>query len=137
MTTTLTIQTTVDAPLEKVWECYTIPEHITQWNQASDDWHSPSAVNDLRVGGTFTYRMEARDGSEGFDFTGTYTDVQPQQHIAYRMDDDRTVDVTFSQQPEGVQVTVTFQTETMNPVELQRAGWQAILDNFQKYVETL
>ncbi len=137
MTTTLTIQTTVDAPLEKVWECYTIPGHITQWNHASDDWHSPSAINDLRIGGTFTYRMEAHDSSEGFDFTGTYTDIQPQQLIAYRMDDGRTVEVTFDQQPEGVQVTVTFQTETMNPVELQRAGWQAILDNFQKYVETL
>jgi uncharacterized protein YndB with AHSA1/START domain len=131
----ITIEATVEASVGKVWDMYTEPQHITQWNHASDDWHSPHAVNDLRVGGTFNFRMEAKDGSEGFDFEGVYTDVVPKEKIAYEMGDGRKVDVMFKDLGEMTQVTVTFDAETQNSLEVQRSGWQAILDNFKKYVD--
>lgn len=132
----VTIETTVRAPLEYVWTCWTEPTHITQWNAASDDWHSPVASNDLRVGGTFSYRMEARDQSVGFDFEGTYTEVTPHAHIVYILGDERIVDITFTETPDGVKVTETFDTEDENSVELQRTGWQAILNRFKQHTET-
>lgn len=131
----ITVRATIQAPLEKVWEYFTKPEHITEWNAASEDWHSPRAENDLRMGGNFSYRMEAKDGSEGFDFTGTYNEVVPHERIAYTMDDGRKAEVVFTAEGDGTQVTTTFDPETMNTPEMQRSGWQVILDNFKKHVE--
>jgi uncharacterized protein YndB with AHSA1/START domain len=131
----ITVETVVRAPIEKVWECWTDSKHVTQWNAASDDWHSPSATNDLRAGGEFHYRMAARDGSTGFDFNGTYSEVVPQERIAYAMEGGRKVLVTFAGTADGVKVTETFEMEHENPAEMQRAGWQAILDRFGKHAE--
>jgi uncharacterized protein YndB with AHSA1/START domain len=131
----ITIETYVQAPIEKVWSDFTNPDAIMVWNAASDDWHTTKAENDLRVGGTFSSRMEAKDGSAGFDFDGTYTAVVPQEHIAYVMSDGRTVEITFAAEQSGVRVTETFDPESENTHEIQRAGWQAILDSFKKYVE--
>lgn len=133
--TTITIAATVNAPVEKVWACWTSPEHITQWNHASDDWHTTSATNDLRVGGTFSSHMAAKDGSFGFDFGGVYDEVVLHQKIAYTLGDNRKVDITFSSNGNETEVVESFEAETENSVELQRGGWQAILDNFKKYVE--
>lgn len=133
--TSITIETTVNAPVEKVWERWTRPEHITKWNAASDDWHTPTATNDLRPGGTFTSRMEARDGSMGFDFGGTYDQVDQHRLISYTMGDGRRVSVTFDDRDGKTKVIETFDAETENSLEMQRAGWQAILDNFKKYTE--
>ncbi|MCB0530818.1 MAG: VOC family protein [Lewinellaceae bacterium] len=133
--TIITIQTTVAAPLEKVWDCWTKPEHVMHWNNASDDWHTPRAENDLRPGGTFSYRMEARDGSAGFDFGGTYSRVEAPQRIEYAIGDGRRVQVTFSETDAGTFVMESFEAETMHPVEMQRDGWQAILENFKRYAE--
>ena len=133
--TRVTVSTVVNKPLSHVWDRYTAPEHITQWNSASDDWHCPRAENDLRTGGRFSSRMEARDGSVGFDFGGTYSEVKPQEKFAYTMDDGRTCEVRFDREGNGTKVTVTFDAETENPVEMQRGGWQSILDNFRKYAE--
>jgi len=134
--TLVTIEATVNAPVEKVWELWNNPKHVTQWNHASDDWHSPSAENDLRVGGTFLYRMEAKDGSFGFDFGGSYDDVTPNKRLAYTIGDGRTVEVLFDGEGNSTQITSTFEAENQNPVEMQRGGWQAILDNFKKYAES-
>lgn len=137
MTTPITVQVLVAAPLEKVWQCWTDPASIVRWSFASDDWCSPSATNDLRVGGTFTTRMESKDGIVGFDFGGTYTAVEPNQRIDYIINgDDRKVVVTFSPEAGGVRVTEVFDPEFENPPEMQRAGWQAILENFKTYAET-
>ncbi len=133
--TTITIETLVTAPISKVWECWTEPADIMNWNAASDDWHAPRAENDLRVGGTFTCRMEAKDGSFGFDFGGTYADVVPQKHIAYTLGDGRKVDITFEEQGDQVHITEFFEAESTNPIEKQKDGWQSILNNFKKYVE--
>jgi uncharacterized protein YndB with AHSA1/START domain len=132
---TLTVRATVAAPVEKAWPCWTEPTHIIQWNSASPDWHTPRAENDLRVGGRFTSRMEARDGSMGFDFGGCYTIVEPHQTIAYTMDDGRKARIDFAPTPEGCAITESFEAEDMNPLEMQQAGWQAILDHFKRYVE--
>ncbi len=133
---TITVQTVVNAPVEKVWEFWTNPEHITKWNNASDDWHTPWAENDLRVSGKFTCRMEAKDGSSGFDFSGVYDEVKENEVIAYTMDDDRKVKVTFTKNNDNeTEIVETFEAEGTNPIEMQRSGWQAILDNFKKYVE--
>jgi uncharacterized protein YndB with AHSA1/START domain len=136
---TITIQATIKKDLKTVWDAWINPLHITKWNNASPDWHTPKAENDVRTGGTFTSRMEARDGSQGFDFGGTYTEVVPMQKIAYTMngDDARKVSVTFTETPEGVEVIEIFDPENENPLEMQRAGWQAILDNFKSYTEAL
>lgn len=130
----ITVATTVAAPVEAVWRAYTTPADIVRWNAASDDWHTTAATVDLRPGGAFSSRMEAKDGSAGFDFAGTYTEVVAHERIAYTFGD-RTAVVTFAPAPDGTTVTVTFDAETANPVELQREGWQAILDAFARYVE--
>ncbi|AEA45825.1 SRPBCC family protein [Fluviicola taffensis] len=132
----ITVENNVNAPLEKVWEYWNAPEHITQWNSASPDWHTPRSENDLRAGGKFTSRMEAKDGSFGFDFGGTYDEVIPHEKISYTMDDGRKTEITFIQEGSETKVIETFEAETQNPVEMQQGGWQAILDNFKKYVET-
>jgi uncharacterized protein YndB with AHSA1/START domain len=133
--TTITVKTTVNAPVEKVWTFWTLPEHITQWNNASDDWHTPSATNDLRSGGKFTCRMEAKDGSFGFDFWGIYDEVKTNELIAYTMGDGRKAKIVFTSQGNTTKVVETFEAETENTIELQRGGWQNILDNFKKYAE--
>lgn len=130
----ITVQTNVAAPIETVWRAYTTPEDIKQWNAASDDWHTTAATVDLRVGGAFSSRMEAKDGSEGFDFAGTYTKLVEHELIEYAFGD-RTAQVEFTPGPQGVEVRVTFDSEETHPVEVQRDGWQAILDNFARYVE--
>ncbi|MBP7670772.1 SRPBCC family protein [Candidatus Gracilibacteria bacterium] len=129
------IETVVQASLEKVWERYTKQEFMMEWNHASDDWHCPQAENDLRVGGRLNARMEAKDGSFGFDFGGTYSEVRPMEFLAYAMDDGRKVEVSFVADGESTKVVVDFDAETENPVEMQKAGWQAILDNFKKCAE--
>jgi len=130
------VETVVHADIAKVWDAWTTPEAVVQWNAASEDWHTVRAENDVSLGGRFSCRMEAKDGSEGFDFEGTYTEVVPQQRIAYVMDDGREVVVTFTEEEDGfVHVVEEFDPETQNSEELQRAGWQAILDNFKRYVE--
>lgn len=131
----ITVQAIVNAPMEKVWGYWNQPEHIINWAFASDDWEAPAAENDVRVGGTFKTVMAAKDKSAQFDFTGTYTAVEEHGLIEYIMEDGRKVKVEFVQTPEGVQVTETFDPEQENSEELQRAGWQAILDNFKSYVE--
>jgi uncharacterized protein YndB with AHSA1/START domain len=132
---TITIQVKINAPVEKVWKFYTQPEHIMKWNNASDNWHTPRAKNDLRVGGKFFSRMEAKDGSTGFDFKGIYNEVKTNECIAFSMSDDRKVTIKFESIPQGTKITITFDAEETNPVEMQKQGWQAILNNFKKYVE--
>ena len=130
----ITIETNVKSPIEQVWRAYTTPEDITQWNAASDDWHTTSATVDLRVGGAFSSRMEAKDGSMGFDFAGTYTKIVKHELIEYSFGD-RAAQVEFADSPKGVTVRVTFDSEPTHSIEQQREGWQAILDNFTRYVE--
>ena len=127
------VAVTVAAPLAEVWRAYTTPEDIMRWNAASDDWHTTAATVDLRVGGTFSSRMEAKDGSFGFDFAGEYTQIVPDELIAYRFGD-RTASVQFAEGAGGVTVTVTFDPETEHPIEMQRDGWQAILNSFGRHV---
>jgi uncharacterized protein YndB with AHSA1/START domain len=131
----ITVESTVKAPIAKVWDAYNNPADIKQWNNASDDWHTTQSSVDLREGGEFSSRMEAKDGSAGFDFAGVYTKVVPQKTVAYRMGDGREASVDFSERGGGVHVTVTFDAETQNSAELQRSGWQAILDSFARHVE--
>lgn len=133
--TTITVQTIVNAPVEIVWQYWTDPEHIVRWNNASADWHTPWAENDLRAGGKFTSRMEARDGSMGFDFEGVYDAVKIYEQIEYSIADGRKVKIVFKELDELTEVVETFEAESVNPIELQRAGWQSILDNFKKYTE--
>lgn len=129
----ITVETTVDAPMEKVWRAYNNPQDIMQWNAGSDDWHTTASSVDLRVGGAFSSRMEARDGSMGFDFAGTYTKIIPHELIAYSFGD-RMAQITFKESSQGVVVRVTFDSEPTNSIEQQRAGWQSILDNFKRYL---
>ncbi len=131
----ITIETLITTPIEKVWDFWNEPKHITQWNAASEDWHTPRASNDLRAGGKLSSRMEAKDGSFGFDFEGTYTEVVPHSIISYTLEDDRTVTITFSSKDDQTLVVESFDAEGTNFIEMQKAGWQAILDNFKKYVE--
>ncbi len=130
----ITVQSIVAAPLEKVWRAYTTPDDIKQWNAASEDWHTPSATVDLREGGVFSSRMEARDGSMGFDFAGTYTKIETHRLIEYDFGD-RHARVEFTPGEGGVRITVTFDAESEHPIDVQRDGWQSILDNFKRYVE--
>lgn len=132
----ITIAATVDAPVDKVWTCYTGPDHITGWNFASDDWCCPSAENDLRVGGVYKARMEAKDGSFGFDFEAVYDKVEPEALLSYALGDGRQVTVTFEPVDGATKVTTEFDAETQNPLEMQRDGWQAILNNFKTYTES-
>ena len=133
--TQITVESAIKAPVEKVWEIWTLPEHITKWNSASDDWHTPFAENDLRTGGKFSARMEAKDGSFGFDFGGVYDEVRLNEYIEYTLGDGRKVIVNFTPKGDETKVVETFDAEDTNPVEMQKGGWQAILDNFKKYVE--
>jgi uncharacterized protein YndB with AHSA1/START domain len=128
------VETTVQAPVEKVWEYWTEPSHITKWNTATEEWHTPYAENDLQVGGKFLSRMEAKDGSFGFDFGGVYDEVKINEGIAYTLEDGRKVAISFIRQGDETKVIETFDAENSNPIEMQEAGWQAILDNFKKYV---
>jgi len=131
----ITVQSTINASIDKVWNFWTLPEHITKWSFASPDWHTPFAENDLKEGGKFKSTMAAKDGSMSFDFEGEYTLVKQNEAIEYVMADGRKVEITFKETPNGVQVIESFDPETQNPEEMQREGWQAILDNFKSYTE--
>jgi uncharacterized protein YndB with AHSA1/START domain len=132
----LNVETTVAAPVEKVWEYWSKPEHITRWNNASDDWHTPHAENDMRVGGKFVSRMESKDGSMGFDFNGVYDEVKTNELIAYTIEGGRKVNISFSSNDNETKITESFEAETENSLQLQQDGWQSILDNFKKYTES-
>ena len=136
-TSAITIETTVNAPIEKVWKTWAEPEHITKWCQASDDWHAPNSENDLRTGGKFKTTMAAKDGSFSFDFGGTYTDVVDHKKIAYSLDDNRKVVIHFSSEGNTTKIVETFDPESVNSIDMQRDGWQAILNNFKKYTESI
>lgn len=135
MAKTITVETIVKAPLSKVWEYWNNASHITHWAFASDDWEAPRATNDLQVGGQLVVTMAAKDKSESFDLTGTYSAIEEYKLIEWDMSDGRHVKVEFTETPEGVQIKETFDAETENTEELQRSGWQAILDNFKKHTE--
>ncbi len=131
----ITIETTVNAPISRVWDCWTLLEHISQWAFASEGWGAAAKVNDLRVGGVFVTEMFASDGSTGFDFGGVYTAVDPHERIEYDLGDGRHVRILFSETPAGVRIVQSFDPEDENPRDYQQAGWQAILDNFRAYTE--
>ncbi len=133
----ISVKTKINVPLEKVWTLWTGPDHITKWNNASEDWYTPSAENDLKVGGKFQYRMEARDGSFGFDFGGAYDEVNENKLIAYTLGDGRKVKITFSSVGNETEIVETFEAEEINSMEIQRDGWQAILNNFRQYAESM
>ncbi len=133
---TISIEVLVKAEMAAVWHAWTTPEDINQWNAASDDWHTPKSRNDLKVGGTFCYRMEAKDGSAGFDFEGTYTKVVPNACIEYVLGDDRAVSITFEDTGDGIRLMETFEAEDIHTAEQQRDGWQSILENFARHVES-
>jgi uncharacterized protein YndB with AHSA1/START domain len=133
--TVITVQTTIHAPVEMVWEYWSKPEHITQWCSGSDDWHTPRAENDLRKGGKFSSRMEAKDGSMGFDFGGVYDEVRPLEYIEYTLGDGRKVTINFSAVGNETKLVEKFEAENTNPVEMQQTGWQHILNNFKRYTE--
>lgn len=137
MSEKISIQAEIAAATNKVWDAYTNPAHIVNWNFASDDWCCPSATNDLRVGGKYTARMEARDGSFGFDFESVYDEVKPEEKLVFTLTDGRQVNIHFNGQGNTTKVDITFDAETENPVDMQRDGWQAILNNFKKYTEQL
>ena len=133
---TITIQTTINAPIEKVWKCFTTPEDIVNWNNASDDWHTTSASNELYAGGKFNSRMEAKDGSFGFDFWGIYDEVINHEKLASTLGDGRKLETKFLPlNSKTTEIMESFEAEDENPIDMQRTGWQAILDNFKKYVE--
>ncbi|MEJ7611728.1 MAG: SRPBCC family protein [Ferruginibacter sp.] len=132
---TLTVTATIKATPENIWKFWTEPEHIVQWNNASDDWYTPRAENDLREGGRFVSRMESTDGTMGFDFSGTYLTIRENELIEYLTEDGRKVTVIFEDNGDGTTVTENFETENTNPEEMQQQGWQNILDNFKKYAE--
>jgi len=132
----ITVEATINAPVEKVWQAWNTPGDIVKWNTADPSWHCPSSENDLRVNNTFKNRMEAKDGSFGFDFEGIYNKVDHNKEIAYTMPDGRKVDTLFAEEGGKTKLTTTFDPETQNAPEFQKQGWQAILDNFVKYVES-
>lgn len=134
--TTITVETTVNVPAEKAWKIWTEPAHIMKWATATDEWHTPRAENDVRVGGKFLTRMEAKDGSMGFDFVGTYDNVRPNEYLSYSMEDGRRVEVIFSGQGKETTITEHFDAEDVNSHEMQKGGWQAMLDNFKRHAET-
>lgn len=131
----VTVGGLIYAPVEKIWEYWTEPKHIVKWCFASADWEAPKAENDLKVGGKFMTRMQAKEGSNGFDFNGVYTKVEKNKLIEYRIEGGRMVEIKFDVSPDGVMVTESFDIENENPAEMQRAGWQSIFDNFKRYVE--
>ncbi|RYG18594.1 MAG: polyketide cyclase [Chitinophagaceae bacterium] len=132
----ITIEATINAPVDKVWSYWNLPAHIMQWAFASEEWHCPAAENDLQVGGKFTTRMEAKDGSFGFEFGGIYDVVKTNEEIAYSLEDGRKVKITFIDLGNETKVIETFDPESQNPIEMQRGGWQAILNNFKKHAES-
>jgi len=134
--TEITVEAIVSGSVEKIWQCWTEPEHIMQWCNASDDWHAPNATNDIREGGKFSTRMEVKDGSFGFDFGGVYTTVIPFEKIEYVLGDSRKVSIDFLKQENEIKIIETFEAENQNPLDMQKAGWQAILDNFKKHTES-
>ncbi|MBC9812930.1 SRPBCC family protein [Crocinitomicaceae bacterium CZZ-1] len=134
-TTQLTVNAAIATDIQSVWEAWTQPKHITGWNFASDDWCCPNAENDLRTGGKYTARMEAKDGSFGFDFEAVYDEVLTHQKIVYTMADGRKSTTVFKSRGNTTEVSTTFDAETSNPIDMQQQGWQAILNNFKKYVE--
>jgi uncharacterized protein YndB with AHSA1/START domain len=134
--TKITIDAVIVADIQKVWDYYNSPEHITKWNHASDDWHCPKAENDMKIGGTYLARMEAKDGSFGFDFKAIYDEIIPMAKVAYTFEDERKVVTTFEKHGVKTKVTTVFDAEAMNPIDMQKAGWQAILNNFKRYTET-
>ena len=134
--TKITVEVIVQAPTAQVWEKWTAPQHIIKWNSPSEDWHTPTAENDLRTGGKFLSRMEAKDGSFGFDFWGIYDEVIPNERIAYTIGDGRKAEIIFSSTGDTTRITETFEAENENPVEMQQDGWQAILENFKSYAES-
>ena len=134
-TTKITVQAVVSADRKKVWDYYTNPDYITKWNFAIDTWHCPTASNDMRVGGKYQARMEAKDGSFGFDFEAIYNEIVYGEKFTYTMTDNRVVNTTFKELGDQTAVTITFDAESENPVEMQQQGWQSILDNFKKYTE--
>lgn len=136
-TDAIKIHTTVNAPREQVWKYWTEPEHIKNWNYASEDWHTPAVENDVRENGKFSWRMEAKDGSSGFDFVGIYTKIKKPENIKYTMDDGRKAELWFKEDGDATLVEETFEAEKENSRELQKNGWQAILNNFKKYVESI
>lgn len=131
----ITIEKNIKAPISRVWNYWTKPEHIIHWNFASDEWHCPRASNDLQTGGQLLWRMEAKDGSAGFDFTGIYEQIKENEWITYRMADGRKVEIRFTQINDEVRMSESFEAEGTNSDEMQRAGWLAILENFKKYTE--
>ena len=133
----VTVTVTINTNAKKAWEAYTLPQHITKWNFASDDWQCPSAENDLRAGGKYKARMEAKDGSFGFDFEAIYDEIIPLQKITYTMGDGRKATTTFVEQNNSTTVTTVFDAETENPVDMQQQGWQMILNNYAKHAQTL
>jgi uncharacterized protein YndB with AHSA1/START domain len=134
--TLITVETVVNAPIDTVWKKWTNPDDIVKWNNASDDWHTTRAENDLKVGGKFLSRMEAKDGSTGFDFGGTYNTVKPNEIIEYTADDNRKVQVHFFDGDDKTTIIEVFEAENKNPIEMQKSGWQSILNNFKKYTES-
>jgi len=132
---TITVETMVNSPIEKVWSCWSEPRHITKWCQASDDWHAPYADNDLRTGGKFKTTMAAKDGSFSFDFEGVYDNVEKYKVIEYKISDGRSVKIVFTPTDNSTKIIETFEAEDTHSIDMQRTGWQAILDNFKKYTE--
>jgi len=132
----ITIETTVNSPVQRAWNIWTSPEHIVNWSYASDDWHTTTAENDLKKGGKFLYRMEAKDGSMGFDLGGIYDEVVENKSIEYTAGDGRRVKISFNPKGDKTEIIETFEAENTNSLEMQKAGWQAILENFKKYAET-
>nr|WP_321411108.1 SRPBCC family protein [uncultured Carboxylicivirga sp.] len=132
----ITVEAVINAPIDLVWKRWTLPEHIVNWNFAADTWCCPKAMNDLRIKGELNWRMEAKDGSMGFDYTGTYQQIEENAMIKYEISDGRKVSIEFLVEHDGVRIIETFEAESINSIELQRSGWQAILDNFKRYVES-
>ena len=133
----ITIETLVHAPINLVWDTWNSPNHVVHWNHASDDWHSPKAENNFVVGGKFVYRMEAKDNSFGFDFSGTYEEIVDKKRVVTRLDDNRLVKTEFHVENDSVRIVDTFEAEDQNSIELQREGWSAILNNYKLYTESL
>lgn len=134
--TIITVETVIEKNKAEVWSYWTEAEHIKQWNQPSEDWHTTKAENDVQIGGKFNSRMESKDGKNGFDFSGTYTDVVPEKVLKYTLDDGRKVSISFIEEGEDETLIIeTFEAENQNSIEMQRSGWQAILDNFKQYTE--
>lgn len=133
----ITIETTVNSDIDKAWKCWTEPEHVTKWNFAADTWHCPKASNDLRNQGKFSFTMAAKDGSMSFDMEGVYDQVKNHEYISYTMADGRQVEITFMSHGHTVHITESFDPENVHPPEFQKAGWQSILDNYKRYVESI